>query len=778
MPLIWLSLAFLTGILLADRFPLPAPTWLLLAAASLALALALRRLRPSHLIPNHLIPFLIAIPLGALRYQAALPDLTEPSFIAQYNDSGKTLVVTGVVTAFPDRRDHYINLRVETERIHPADDFRAAPVHGLLLARIPPQEDVHYGDRVVLRGQVLTPPEGETFSYRDYLSRQGVYSYMPRPGFGVLERGQGNPLLQAIYAIKEHALATVYRLWPDPEASLFAGILLGVESGIPAPVQDAFKATGTTHIIAISGFNITIIAGLFVTLFNRLLNPRRAALAAALGIAVYTLLVGADAAVVRAALMGGLSLFARQVGRRQHGLNSLAFIAALMAAFNPHVLWDVGFQLSFAATLGLVLYAEPFAQAFVRLASRVLPESRARRLTGPVGEYVLFTLAAQLTTLPIMAYHFGQISLSAFLANPVILPAQPPVMTLGGLALLLGMLWLPAGKLAAALAWPFVLFTIRVVEWFARLRGGVLVLGDFGILGVILFYALLFGLTLGWSRRPRWIPALKPLTVTAALSVLTALTWRAALSAPDGLLHLTLLDVGTGDALLIQTPTGRYILINGGPSPSLLADGLGRRLPPFNKALDWLIITNPEKEQIAALLDVIPRYPPRNVLWAGLPSPNHSADYLRAALTEADIPITSAVRGQTLDLGEGAALRLLATSNRGAILLLEWNHFRALLPLGADKEGLQALDMGRAVGRVTVLLLAGNGYAPLNPPAWIASLNPQLALLSVAADDPRGLPDAETLAALGGYSLLRTDQNGWIHITTDGQQMWIEVEHP
>ncbi len=686
------------------------------------------------------------------------------------------MVVTGVVIDFPDKRDTYTNLRIETERLHPADSVKTTPVHGLMLARVAPEKEIHYGDRIVLRGQLLTPPEHEEFSYREYLARQGIYSYMSRNSVGVLETGQGNPIMRGIFTLKEHALETVYQLWPDPEASLFSGILLGIETGIPKPVQEAFKATGTSHVIAISGFNITIIAGLFATFFGRLLNPRKGAVAAVLGIAIYTILVGADAAVVRSAVMGGFSLFARQVGRRQHGINTLAFTAALMSLHDPNVPWDVGFQLSFAATLGLVLYADPFAQAFIHQSSRVLPETTAKKLAGPVGEYILFTLAAQLTTLPVMAYHFGSISLSAFITNPVILPVQAPIMTVGGLALILGMLWMPLGKIVAPLAWPFVLFTIRAVELFGKIRGGILILGDIGIFWVILFYTLLFGLTFCWSRARSLITALKPIPMISALGILTIVTWRSALSTPDDRLHLTLLNVGTGDAMLIQSPSGRSVLINGGPSASLLSDGLGRRLPPFHRRLDWLVIASPASKQIDALPRTSDRFQPKNVLWAGPDSPSRAADYLRKTLTEFDIPITLAESGHSLDLGDGAILRVISAGRRGAILLLEWDNFRALLPLGAREDDYESLRMGQDIGLVNVLLLADNGYAPLNPPEWINNLYPQLVLLSVAPDDPSGLPDRETLDALGGYSLLRTDQHGWIHISTDGKQMWVEVE--
>ncbi len=789
MPLCWLSLAFLTGILFGNLSTLPISTWLILAGGALALALLRptlqRSIQPPLLFQSPVpLPILcLAFTLGAARFQGSLPDVNDPGFVAFYNDKSQPLTITGTISQMPDVRDSYINLRVEVESIAIPGDEAPVPVRGAMLARTYPEGEVHYGDRLALTGFLQTPPEHEDFSYRDYLARQGIYGYLPRAHIEVLDTNQGNPLLAAVYSGKEKALSTVYRLWPDPEASLFAGILLGVESGIPEPVREAFQETGTSHIIAISGFNITIVAGLFATFFGRLLDPRRGAVAAAFGIAIYTLLVGADAAVVRAAIMGGLSLFARQVGRRQHGLNTLAFTAALMALINPHTLWDVGFQLSFAATLGLILYADPMSKGFIRFASRALPPKTAQRLAGPVGEYLLFTLAAQITTLPITAYHFGRISWSAFLANPVILPVQPPIMTIGGLAVILGLIWFPLGELVAPLAWPFLLFTIRSVEWFAKTFQGVLILGDFSLFWVLLFYGILLTWTFEGSRFRSWISARSERLQTAlamplltALGVSTVILWRAVLAAPDGRLHLVVLDVGTGDALLIQTPAGRYLLINGGPSTSRLANGLGRRLPPFHRQLDWLVVAAPRSEQIGALPRLLERYPPDQVLWAGVASPARAADYLRESLTHLQIPIHRATPGMALDLGAGASLNVLTAGKRGAILLLQWSDFRAVLPLGVSAGDLESLRLGKDIGQVGVLLLADNGYAPTNPPEWISNLRPQVVLLSVAPDDRDGLPDQSTLNTLAGYTLLRTDRNGWIHISTDGVQIWVAVE--
>jgi competence protein ComEC len=688
----------------------------------------------------------------------------------------------------PDVRDSFTYLRVKVEHMHTASELDYVDVVGLVLVSTPPGGTFHYGDRVLVRGYLETPPEAEDFSYREYLQRQGIYTMISWAKVTTLESGQGGWFMTGIYKLKAKSLALVYKMWPDPESSLFAGILLGVESGIPESVKNAFKETGTSHIIAISGFNIAIVAGLFSRTFGRVLGLYRGAVAALSAIVVYTILVGADPAVVRAAFMGGLSLFAGLIGRRQYGPLALTITAGMMAFKNPHVLWDVGFQLSFAATLGLVLYADPLQNTFTKLISRWVPEEKVQGLAGPVGEFFLFTFAAQVTTLPLMAYHFGTISWIAFLANPVILPVQPPIMILGGLALILGLIWYPLGKILAVSAWPFVLFTIRAVEFFENTTSGTLSLGDFSILWLILFYAILFSATFGWDHIREWIDGQITkirsegkegtliVSILAVVSVLTIVTWRAVLSVPDGQLHLTLLNVGTGDAILLQTPEGRFVLINGGPSTSQVSDSLGRRLPPFQRDLDWLVVTSSRREQIAALPRLVDRITPAKVLWAGLQSPSREADYLRENLTTMKIPVTAAKIGHSLDLGQGAALSVIASGSRGAILLLEWSRFRVLLPMGISEGDLESLRLGLDIGRVTMLLLADNGYAPTNPSEWITNLNPQLVLLSVAPDDRDGLPDHQTLKALDGYTLLRTDQNGWIEVRTDGQQMWVEAE--
>ena len=775
MRLLWLVLAWIVGIALG---PSPQPTtfeWGIIAVLALLASLAFRRRSRYRL----LFICLSLLAMGAVRYKSSQPELG-PGHVSAYNDTGHRIRLTGVVVAPPDTRDTYVGLRVRTETLSEVAADQMRPAEGLVLVNADRFGEWAYGDRVEAIGALETPPVFETFSYRDYLARQGIYSVMPTASVTRVAVDQANPILQAIFAFRQRGLETILRLYPDPEASLLSGILLGIESGIPTRVEEAFNATGTTHIIAISGFNITIVASVFVSGLGRWLGARRGAWAAALAIAVYTIFVGAGASVVRAAVMAGLALLARRIGRRDDALISLGAASALMTLVNPAALWDVGFQLSFAATLGLVLYADPLKAWFVARVLSRLPKPQAEKLGGIVGEFVLFTLAAQLTTLPLSAYYFHRIPLVALIANPVILPAQPAVMILGGVSAMAGSIWLPLGRPLAWLTWPFVAFTVRAVEFFADWPLAGIELGRLALPIVFGYYLILFGGTAAYraitTRRLEWsLP--RPLVAfgLAGLALFSGLAWRAAVDQPDGMLHLTVFDVGSGDATLIESPSGRFVLINGGLSTIALSDALGRRLPLFYRALDAVVVAGTSEDQLAGLAGVSGRFPIGALVLAAPPSgPAYTA--LVEEVTRAGRAVTTMAPGQIMDLGQGATFEVIAGDDHGSVLQLVHGRWRAVLAQAADSPLVAQLIESGELSGVQVLVLPDGGFAGVNPPAWLDALRPQLALISVEAGNRRGLPSPVVLDHLAGITVLRTDVNGWIRVSTDGQSMWTEAE--
>jgi len=783
MPLIWLAGAFFGGLIAADLFSGSFLVWGAgLGACSTLLVVwktfwrkrAGRRLEH---IPLTLICFCGAAFFAAgFHYRSSLPDLNDPGYIAYHADGERKSTISGIICTNPDLRDSYSQFFMNTKQIRWSAHNQATRVKGKILIRVPPGQRIRYGDRILVQGYLTTPPDGEEFSYRDYLARKGVYARMTPVEVDVVDRHGGNPVLKSIYEVKAQALKVVFRLWPDPEASLLAGILLGDEGGIPDDVERDFQETGTSHIIVISGFNITIIAGFFISFFGRLFKPGWGALTAAVGIGLYTLLVGADPAVVRAALMGGLGLFARQIGRRQHSLNAVAGASLIMAVFNPQLPWDISFQLSLAATLGLILYADPFSRGFSRMAARVISSDLVQRTTRPVSEFILYTLAAQLTTLPVLLFHFQRLSWIAPLANPFILPVQPPIMVLGGLALVLGLMWFPLGQYTALLVYPFISYTIKAVEYFASVQIRSVPMGNITMAGVVVLYGVLALFTFGKRHAGFYRRHIQPSFLAGILVLGNILVWRGVLQAPDGYLNLSFFDVGTGSAILITSPRGERVLINGGPSSSALSSGMGRRVPIINRELDLLLVASPLAEDIGGLPRFVERYPPHQVVWIGSPSPSRAADYLRQTLQELQVPVVDGHPGCSVEVGKDIRIDILSRSERGGALLVTYGGFRGLMPFGISKESIHNLRDGQDIGHVSLLLLADNGHAANNPRDWIQNLNPRLGIVSVASDDRQGHPSPTLLRRMAGYSLLRTDLHGWIEITTDGERMWINVE--
>lgn len=648
MPLLWISLSFLLGIILASLISLPTWAWILISILLFPLSLFLHKNYALRIILSrseakwthyfstfHFLPITFFLPsilfLGSAYYQFRQPNI-DAFHIAFYNDRNYELLITGYLIEPPDYRDKYTNLKIKVETVDTGDgDF---VVDGLILVRVLPNEEYQYGERIRLRGLLQTPPENEDFSYRDYLAGQGIHSSMSKVEVTRLPDNRGNFFLTQIYNFKNKLIQNTYRLFQDPEASLFAGILFGVDTGLPKKLQEAFKNTGTAHIIAISGFNIAIIAGVLFSVLKYFFNERVSAIFAVIGIFFYAFLVGGDSAVMRAALMGSISLLARQVGRQNAGINALAVVALIMALFNPLVLWDVGFQLSFFATLGIILYAEPFSNFTANIISS-FSKGDTSTFTKIINENIVLTLAAQLTTIPIMAYHFQRISLISFIANPFILPVQPLVMIIGGLSVFISLIIYPIGQLIAWFAWAFAAYTIRVVEFFDKIPNGIIFLDDTYSTLILLSYIPLLLLTFSWSMlKEKFLAstsALRPVAWTIAfvfIFVCMIVFWRSSATAGDDRFHVTFLDVGTADAVLIQTPEGRNILINGGASASELSDELGRRLPFFSRQLDWLIIASTQENQLSALPRIIERYQPENVLVSGNIQASFSAQSL------------------------------------------------------------------------------------------------------------------------------------------------------
>ncbi|HQE92980.1 MAG TPA: ComEC/Rec2 family competence protein [Anaerolineae bacterium] len=772
-PLVIFVLAWVGGELLAQaaHFPL---VWLLVALpAALVLWVGWGE-QPN---VRRAVIVLIGLLAGAGRLALAQPRI-DTGHIAFYNNAGR-VAIEGVVVREPDRRPTLTNLHLDVQALILPDGGRV-PLRGRVLVKAPPYNDIAYGDLIRATGWLESPPTFEDFSYRDYLARQGIHSLLRQADIEILASHQGFFLWEWLYRYKAHALKTLLTLLPEPQASLLAGILLGVESGIPDDLNAAFVATGTSHIVAISGFNLSIIAGIFIQMGGRLLKGRGKTLLPLVGLWLYTILVGASAAVLRAAVMATVMIIARREERATHGPTSLAAAVLVMALINPYVLWDVGFQLSLAATLGLILYTEPVTRGFQRLFESFTSPERAQHLIGWLSDALIVTIAAQITTIGVIVGVFHRLSLVTLLTNFLILPAQQYVMITGGIALIGGIILRPLGQLLGWLAWVFLTYTIEVVQWTATFPLASVELGHI-TLPLVWGYYLIVGLITWWYSHPvderrRRLLALKTAAtwqkITAVSAVILVMAYL--YTAPDGRLHVFVLDAGQGDAIFIQTPHGKQALIDGGADMRQTLAQVGRCMPFWDRHLDMVILTAPAADRLTGLVPVLERYTV-DAVYSG-PETGQGNVYAQWETLLAARPAESVGTlwaGMALELDTDVTLHALwPEPGEYGPLVLQLTHGQTSFIFGGDatalvEEALVARD-GSAL-RSSVLVLARHGAKSASTAAFLQAVAPDVAIIS-AGD---AAPDPTVLARLMDTPVYRTAVDSTLEMTSDGQRIQV-----
>ncbi|MBN1264037.1 MAG: ComEC/Rec2 family competence protein [Anaerolineales bacterium] len=776
MLLFFLCIFWCGGIICSKLLSFAFWCWLILGCVS-AISIIILRKAPA---ARRFFLFLLFFESGAI-YQSIAGWREPPFHISQYNDLGYPLTITGKIISPPEVLDRNIRFLLEVDQLRPGRDGQLVTVTGKALVYTRAVSDFQYADIIRVYGLPASPPVFEGFSYRDYLAREDIYTLLYSRESEICRRSWSHPIRKALFLFRSRAHFTLQSLYPDPEASLLSGILLGIEGGISTSMMEAFQNTGTAHIIAISGFNITLISAVILNMLRSWLGRRAGIIAAGISICLYTILVGADAAVVRAALMVAVSLVARLIGRQNQGYNALAAAVFLMTLKDPDILEDVGFQLSAFATLGLLYYGPILEDGFRRQVSRVLSESKTARITSLINECVLLTFAAQLTTMPLTMTYFHQIPVSSLLVNPIILPAQPMIMILGGVSVLVGMICRPAGQLAARVTWPLLSLTTRTVSFFSSFKSATIPLAG-NSLPVILFYFVLLiaGTFLATNRTGKKIlqktAAIPVSSGLAAAALCCFLVWTAWAGRSDSRLRITLIPAGQSETLLIQSPAGRTVLLGCGDSPITLSEALGMRLSPFFTRIDWLLLGTSAEQTTAGFPGVAEQYSISRILLSTTrTSPTYSS--ISALIASKEIPTQVMKSGSILDFHDGVILKIIYVGENGSAYLVQYGNFRLFLTQGEDTDMVYNLSSLSDIEQVSAAILPGSGGLATNPSALLKILDPSLVLLFVEPGAEKNTPHHNILEQLQQRTVLRTDQHGWITLSTDGVSLWVETEY-
>jgi competence protein ComEC len=785
------------GILAADAVGVQA---LPVAGAGIGLvALALAARRPVAIVAAVAV---LAFAFGAWRGASSSPVSADETSVAALVD-GDEHRVAGTIVDDPRPRADRVQLILDDLAV--AIEGRAETLGDRLLVWLPRGIDAGAGDRLLITARIDLAEDFEGFAYREYLARQGVGAIARARSAAVAADASGPAA--ALAGLRSLLLGGLNDIVPEPEAALGAGILLGVRSAIAPEISDAFATAGLTHVVAISGWNIAIVAAI-VAAAVRPLSRRpggrwTTAFVAAATVGGYVVLTGASPSVVRAALMAAAMLVGRLGGSRAHAASALGLAALVMLLAAPPVLWDVGFQLSLLATVGLIWFGAPI-------------ERRLPGWPGWVREPVALALAAQLTTLPVILVNFERLSLVAPIANVLVVPFVPIAMLFSAIASVVGLLdgavHVPIGGtvatwLAGGAAWLVLWAIVWLGSTVASVPSAAV---DVTVPPALAIAWLPMLAVAAWAfRDPETVPAapqgevepdaigrlvrwiVRPLPIAAGVvALLLAITLA---SRPDGRLHLTVLDIGQGDAILLEAPDGSTMLVDGGPDPELTLRRLGANLPFFARRIDVIVLSHPHQDHVAGLVEVLERYRVGAILHAGIPFENAANDRLLADAAAAGVPVVLARAGQELALGPSTTVTVLYPTaddaaaplpeddiNNGSVVLrVRSGGFSALLTGDAETPIEGSLVARGVLSPVDVLKVGHHGSTSSTTPGLLDAVRPSVAIISAGEGNEYGHPAPETLAALAARpatAVFRTDLDGDVEVATDGSTLRVRTD--
>jgi competence protein ComEC len=813
-----------------------------LALGAIAAAVASGQVAPSHLGAS------IALALASILLVAEVrPRLGVATLLPVALGAGLIAVRLAVVPAGPAMLDRPLDgdgpweLVVEASG-SPRDGTQTATLATpapaerpfRVAATLPRYPVIIPGDQVTVEGTIRPRPDSP---YGAYLLRIGAAGTLSSRTLVV--RPASDDPGRRLEELRRGAADALARVLPEPEAGLAAGILIGLRDLVDRDLAAAFTTAGVSHVVAISGWNIAIVAAGIAAMTGRL-GRRRRSVVTLLAIAAYVAFSGASASVVRAALMAGVVLLARETGRAGRAAAALGWAATILLVSDPGLIGDAGFQLSSLATAGLIAWATPLSEWLERHGRGRMP----RWLAESLG----VSLAAQAATLPIVLVSFGRLAILSPVVNLLVVPLVAPAMAAGVAALAGGALVLaglpPAmGAVLAAPGWVILRLVDGIVTTAAGLPfASVTLAPPLDLVAAAITAVGLVGLTL-WRRPsatrgaageakqaarapepgdttggPRLTVGRGPTggrptgargrparaagrttgrtarrAATVALIVAVCVTGGVLAARPPGIARVSILDVGQGDAILVEGSRGGRLLVDGGPDPDRLLVVLDARIPPWDRRIDAVILTHPHEDHVAGLALLLARYRVGRVFEPGMigPGPGYAAWQRTLSVVGAATRGLLAA-GDRLSVDE-IALRVLwpirgqvpATPpdggtgiNNVSIVLLGQVGERRFLLMGDVEEGIDPSLLKDRLPRVDLLKVAHHGSKTATTQAFVDATRPTVAVASAGAGNPYGHPAKSTLDRLAatGARVFRTDLDGSVVVGFEAGAMTVRAE--
>lgn len=641
---------------------------------------------------------------------------------------------------------------------------------------------VSYGQRVILTGMLRRPRSSRNpgeFDYTRFLADQGIGSTL-----AVTEAWQQNagPIVRhpdVFQRLRHRLYETNKKYLPPPEASIVNAMMLGVRHDIPDDIRKAFSATGTVHVLALSGLHTAFIIAMIFGALSLLRIPYRARLVLGMaGLWVYVAMVGFLPSVTRAAVMATIVLSGYLFQKRPNVVNSIFAALCLLLVADPKDVFDLGLQLSFLAVFAIVVVYPRLERLLFRLFPSI-PSWRGWR--RKIFQLLLVSIAAQAGTVPLTMYYFNNLPLTSIVANVVVVPASGFILALGGLTQLADIFSPALAQWYASVNEWLTWGMIETVKRSQYLPLSFLQVWTFGTIHLIFCY-LLLAVILLWQFR-----AVRKLTVISAMLAICMWTWFHVLERPG--MTVTFMDVGQGDGCVIQFEDGRTMVVDAGDSKDDWNVG-ERVMAPFLRRqgisqIDYLVLSHPHDDHVGGAGVLLEQFDVRQIWHSGQWYASSAVQMIDSLAAVYGIPSTAVRSGDFFAIDRRTRLYFLhpdagfvnangkaprGTNNASVVMMMEYDKTRWLFTGDAEVEAMARIRQFGPSLDADVVKISHHGSWNGTTPDLIGAVSPRYAVISCGEQNLFNHPSAATLAILEhfGVEICRTDRSGAIQFQSDG----------
>ncbi|MCX7746738.1 MAG: DNA internalization-related competence protein ComEC/Rec2 [Clostridia bacterium] len=773
-PLLWFAVSLVTGILFSYLTDSYAAISASIATLTLIMGVFYFKFRKTVFIFAGILLFYA---LGAIEFH----------YVSQVNKTmysefvGKEVIIRGIIDSEPDIRDAKIMYVVKTQTIESPELKK--DVKGKILLTTLRNKDTYtfqYGNGITIKG-ILNLPSGKRnpggFDYRRYLSQSGISAtvFGNREDIEIQSDFNGNFFVKAGFTLRNKIVHVINQSLPREQAGLLNGMLIGYRGGLDKEMQESFSNAGLSHLMAVSGMNVAFIVIPLVFLFRKLtLKQRTANSIIILVLILFVFITGFSPSVVRAVIMGIIILLGQIIRREPDIYTSIAFAAVLILVYNPGSLFDIGFQLSFIATLSLVMF---YSQIKKFITAKFIPDF--------IKDVLAATLAATVGTLPITAFYFNKISVISVVSNLLAVPLVQIITILGFAMAITGQV---SGWLAEMIGYinsTLLSFILLVTKTSSKLPWAVVRVVTPSLFSVLLYYGIAFFFL--WYK-PLYQIKVQFKHYAAVILVLLTVKGLGMLT-PKGL-EVVFIDVGQGDSALVKTYTGKTVLIDGGGFSSKMNrdSDMGKTVViPFLldygiSELDMVVATHGHDDHLQGLISVLKDFNVRNLV---VPHVKEAKEF-NLALDIAksnDILVKDVKKGDTIVLDNKTYFDVInpdkavnadesSLNNTSVVLKLCYKETSVLFT-GDMEKGLEEKLIAE-IGKIDadVLKVGHHGSVTSSCEEFLESVMPKAAVISVGKNN-FGHPSKVVVKRLADRKIetFRTDRDGAVIMKSDGEKI-------